>query len=93
MTRANERWQRREAAHDKGTAQAPKRAEEIAERQRPSFWYLPCAALHVSKQWCYRFLRRLEQGLRDCQLLEQIYACLREDEENGETYRVRWIIA
>ena len=31
----------------------------------------------------YRFLRRPERGLRDRQLLKQIYDCLREDEENG----------
>ena len=40
-----------------------------------------------------RFLRRPERGRQDRQLLEQIYECLREDEENGENYGVRRIIA
>ena len=52
-----------------------------------------CRVLHVSEQGYYRFLRRPERGLRDSQLLEQIYDCLREDEENGENYGVRRIIA
>ena len=52
-----------------------------------------CRVLHVSEQGYYRFLRRPEQGLRDRQLLEQIYDCLREDEENGENYGARRIIA
>jgi len=49
--------------------------------------------LGVSQQGYYRFLRRPERGERDRQLLEQIYDCLREDEENGENYGVRRIIA
>lgn len=52
-----------------------------------------CRVLHVSEQGYYRFLRRPERGLRDRELLEQIYDCLREDEENGENYGVRRIIA
>ena len=52
-----------------------------------------CRALGVSEQGYYRALRRPEKGWRDRQLLEQIYACLREDEENGRNYGVRRIIA
>lgn len=52
-----------------------------------------CRVLHVSEQGYYRFLRRPEREERDRQLLEQIYECLREDEENGENYGVRRIIA
>lgn len=52
-----------------------------------------CRALCVSEQGYYRALRRPEKGWRDRQLLEQIYACLREDEENGRNYGVRRIIA
>ena len=51
-----------------------------------------CQVLHVSEQGYYRFLRRPERCLRDRQFLEQIYDCLREDEENGENYGVRRII-
>lgn len=49
-----------------------------------------CRVLHVSEQGNYCFLRH--RGLRDRQLLEQIYDCLREDEEKGENYEVRRII-
>lgn len=52
-----------------------------------------CRVLHISEQGYYRFLRRPERGQRARQLLEQIYDCLREDEENGENYRVRRIIS
>ena len=52
-----------------------------------------CRALGVSEQGYYRSLRRPERGWRDRQLLEQIYECLREDEENGCNYGVRRIIA
>lgn len=52
-----------------------------------------CRVLGVSQQGYYHFLRRPERGERDRQLLEQIYECLREDEENGENYGVRRIIA
>lgn len=52
-----------------------------------------CRALHVSEQGYYRSLRRPEKGWRDRELLEQIYECLREDEENGSNYGVRRIIA
>lgn len=52
-----------------------------------------CRVLGVSQQGYYRFLRRPERGERDRQLLEQIYDCLREDEQNGENYGVRRIIA
>ena len=51
-----------------------------------------CRVLHISEQGYYRFLRRPERGLEDRRLLEQIYDCLREDEENGENYGVRRII-
>ena len=49
--------------------------------------------LGVSEQGYYRFLRRPGRGEKDRQFLEQIYECLREDEENGENYGVRRIIA
>ena len=52
-----------------------------------------CRALGVSEQGYYRALRRPEKGWQDRQLLEQIYTCLREDEENGCNYGVRRIIA
>lgn len=52
-----------------------------------------CRALGVSEQGYYRFLRRPDRGARDRELLEQIYDCLREDEENGGNYGVRRIIA
>lgn len=52
-----------------------------------------CRVLKVSEQGYYRSLRRPEKGWRDRELLEQIYACLREDEENGDNYGVRRIIA
>lgn len=51
-----------------------------------------CRVLHISEQGYYRFLRRPERGHRNRELLEQIYECLREDEENGENYGVRRII-
>ena len=52
-----------------------------------------CRALQISEQSYYRAIRRPEKGWRDRQLLEQIYACLREDEENGDNYGVRRILA
>ena len=50
-----------------------------------------CRALVVSQQGYYRAIRRAEPGWRDRQLLKQIYACLREDEENSGNYRVRTV--
>ena len=52
-----------------------------------------CRVLKVSEQGYYRSLRRTDRDQRDRQLLTQIYECLREDEENGENYGVRRIIA
>lgn len=52
-----------------------------------------CRALGVSEQGYYRSLRRLEKGRYDRRLLQQIYACLREGEGNGDNYGVRRIIA
>ena len=52
-----------------------------------------CGALEISEQGYYRSLRRPERGWRDRQLLEQIYECLRQEEENGCNYGVRRIIA
>lgn len=52
-----------------------------------------CRALGVSQQGYYRAIRRPEAGWKDRQLLEQIYECLREDEENGSNYGVRRILA
>ena len=52
-----------------------------------------CRALRVSQQGYYRSLRRRGKSWRDRQLLEEIYECLREDEENGDNYGVRRIIA
>ena len=52
-----------------------------------------CRVLHVSQQGYYRSLHRPDKGERERLLLEQIYECLREDEENGDTYGVRRIIA
>ena len=52
-----------------------------------------CRVLHVSQQGYYRSLHRPDKGERERLLLEQIYECLREDEENGDNYGVRRIIA
>ena len=50
-----------------------------------------CRVLRVSQQGYYCFLRRPDKRERDQQLLEQIYACLREEPENAN-YGVRRII-
>ena len=52
-----------------------------------------CRALHVSQQGYYRSLHRTDKEARNRLLLEQIYECLREDEENSDNYGVRRIIA
>lgn len=50
-----------------------------------------CRALRVSQQGYYQFLRRPDKSLRDRELLEQIYECLREEAENVN-YGVRRIV-
>lgn len=50
-----------------------------------------CRVLKVSEQGYYHFLRRSDPAVRDKELLEQIYQCLREEPENAN-YGVRRII-
>lgn len=77
--------------------QAP---ETVAKREKYRFiqahigrWPVAamCRVLRVSQQGYYCFLRRPDKRERDQQLLEQIYACLREEPENAN-YGVRRII-
>lgn len=62
-------------------------------RQQVGRWSVAamCRALQVSQQGYYQYLRRPDRALRDRELLEEIYECLREEPENAN-YGVRRII-